>query len=168
MTQETHTQGKSSSALQRLEKDLIDPDVDDFQSDPPTARHGRRISSEIYSATDSESDDESEEDSSKEVPSQLSRHGSVARESDQDEPKVQLPLIERARLVEFRDVLRWVEANTQFTTGKPWSATPKEDAPRMACQDVLSIKKKPEFVLHLLGTSGQSARTGSAIRPQGQ
>lgn len=85
MTQETHTQGKSSSALQRLEKDLIDPDVDDFQGDPPTARHGSRASSEISSATDSESDDEPEEDSSKEVSPQLSRHGSVARESDQDE-----------------------------------------------------------------------------------
>ena len=43
-------------------------------------------------------------------------------------------------------MLQWVEANTPFTTGKPWSATPKEDAPRMACQDILSIKKKPEFV----------------------
>ena len=49
MTQETHSQGKPSSALRRLEKDLIDPDADDFQGDPPTARHGRRVSSEIYS-----------------------------------------------------------------------------------------------------------------------
>ena len=43
-------------------------------------------------------------------------------------------------------MLQWVEANTKFTTGKPWSATPKEDAPRMACQDILTVKKKPEFV----------------------
>ena len=56
-----------------------------FKATLPTARHGSRASSEISSATDSESDDEPEEDSSKEVSPQLSRHGSVARESDQDE-----------------------------------------------------------------------------------
>ena len=35
VTQETHTQGVVSSALRRLEKDLVDPDADDFQGDPP-------------------------------------------------------------------------------------------------------------------------------------
>ena len=144
-SQEAHTQGAGPSALRRLEKDLIDPDVDDFQGVPPTTKHGRRVSSEIYSNSSSESEEDNEEDNSKDAPPELSRHGS-AQDSDQEEAKTQLPLIERARLVEFREVLQWIEANTEFTTGKPWSATPKEDAPRMACQDILTVKKKPEFV----------------------
>ena len=67
-TQETHTQGVVSSALRRLEKDLIDPDADDFQGDPPTVKHGRRVSSEIYSNSSSESDEENEDDNAKDAP----------------------------------------------------------------------------------------------------
>ena len=67
-TQEAHTQGAGPSALRRLEKDLIDPDVDDFQGDPPTVKHGRRVSSEIYSNSSSESDEENEDDNAKDAP----------------------------------------------------------------------------------------------------
>ena len=67
-TQETHTQGVVSSALRRLEKDLIDPDADDFQGDPHTVKHGRRVSSEIYSNSSSESDEENEDDNTKDAP----------------------------------------------------------------------------------------------------
>ena len=80
-TQETHTQGVVSSALRRLEKDMIDPDADDFQGDPPTVKHGSRVSSEIYSNSRSESDEENEDDNAKDAPPPLICHATARRKN---------------------------------------------------------------------------------------
>ena len=91
------------------------------------------------SGTDSCS--EQEDDPEHEKPPILSRQSPTVEQGQSDEND-NLPRIEQARIVEFKDALAWVSSKTVFTTDKPWTDAQANDQPiRMAYQDILQTPR---------------------------
>ena len=135
--QEEELSDKRGSILEKLEQHISDlsgnEEEESFDGVPPV-RSSRRRSTESVSGTDSCPEQGDEQD--QELPPTLSRQSPV--EHDRSEDSDSLPLIDQARVVEFKDALAWVANKTVFTTGKPWTDAQACDQPiRMACQDIL-------------------------------
>ena len=129
------------SILEKLEQHISDlsgnEEEESFDGIPPV-RSSRRRSTESVSGTDSCPEQGDEQD--QENPPALSRQSPI--EHDRSEDSDSLPLIDQARVVEFKDALAWVANRTVFTTGKPWTDAQACDQPiRMACQDILQPPK---------------------------